>query len=121
MLHTIGSNVSARTGDPWSDKYIFPDGMLPSVSQLAGAAEGLFKVEDWHSFGQYYDRTLLAWCANFRAGWAEIRERYGDRFFRMWSYYLLSSAGGFRARRNELWQIVLSPLRSTRAYEIDRS
>ena len=35
--------------------------------------------------------------------------RYGERFRRMWRYYLLSCAGSFRARHNQLWQIVLAP------------
>jgi cyclopropane-fatty-acyl-phospholipid synthase len=117
LLHTIGADLSVRAGDPWVDKYIFPDGMVPSLRQLSDAAEGLFKVEDVHSFGQYYDPTLLAWSRNFTEGWDSIKDRYGERFFRMWRYYLLSSAGGFRARYSQLWQIVLSPLKTTRVYE----
>jgi cyclopropane-fatty-acyl-phospholipid synthase len=117
LLHTIGGNLSSRVPDPWSDRYIFPDSLLPSARQLAGAAEGLFAMEDWHSFGQYYDRTLLAWQKNFAAGWDRIKERYGERFFRMWNYYLLSSAGSFRARHIQLWQIVFSPLGRGQAYE----
>ena len=117
LLHTIGTNLSGTVGDPWSDRYIFPDGMLPSMRQLSTAAEGLFKMEDMHSFGHYYDPTLLAWNRNFTEGWPRISERYGERFFRMWRFYLLSSAGSFRARHNQLWQIVLSPRKSTRVYE----
>ena len=117
LLHTIGTNLSGRVGDPWSDKYIFPDSMLPSMRQLSAAAEGLFKIEDVHSFGHFYDPTLLAWERNFTAGWDRIKDRYGQRFFRMWRFYLLSSAGSFRARHNQLWQIVLSPLKSARVYE----
>jgi cyclopropane-fatty-acyl-phospholipid synthase len=117
LLHTIGSNISSRLVDPWSDKYIFPDSMLPSMKQLSTAAEGLFTIEDVHSFGHYYDPTLVAWNRNFTEGWPRIAERYGERFFRMWRFYLLSSAGSFRARHIKLWQIVLSPLASTRAYE----
>jgi cyclopropane-fatty-acyl-phospholipid synthase len=116
LLHTIGSNRSARFTDPWTDKYIFPDSMLPSLHQLTGAAEGSFRVEDVHSFGQYYDPTLMAWHRNFTEGWEKIKDRYGERFFRMWRYYLLCSAAAFRARQNQLWQIVLSPLESSSVY-----
>ena len=84
---------------------------------MTAAAEGLFRIDDVHSFGQYYDPTLMAWERNFVAGWETIKERYGPRFFRMWRFYLLSSAGSFRARHNQLWQIVLSPRRSERVYE----
>jgi cyclopropane-fatty-acyl-phospholipid synthase len=117
LLHTIGANISSRFNDPWNDKYIFPDGMLPSLQQLTKAAEGLFKIEDVHSFGQYYDTTLLAWNRNFTAGWEQIKDRYGERFSRMWHYYLLSSAASFRSRTVQLWQIVLSPLKSCLSYE----
>lgn len=120
LLQTIGSNISVRVGDPWTDRYIFPDGMLPSLRQLTEAAEGIFKTEDVHSFGHYYDSTLMAWHRNFTQGWERIRYLYDDRFYRMWRYYLLSSAGSFRARHNQLWQIVLSPLVSTRVYESAR-
>lgn len=108
LLQTIGGNKSTTHIDPWIDKYIFPNGMLPSVKQLAMATEGLFIMEDWHSFGAHYDRTLLAWHDNFVKNWHNIKNNYDERFFRMWQYYLLASAGSFRSHKNQLWQIVLS-------------
>ncbi|MBI2626794.1 MAG: cyclopropane fatty acyl phospholipid synthase [Parcubacteria group bacterium] len=108
LLHTIGSNNSATSINPWTNKYIFPNSMIPSLAQLAKAFEGLFIVEDWHNFGSYYDPTLMAWFRNFDRNWSQIKTEYDDRFYRMWKYYLLSSAGVFRARGMQLWQIVLS-------------
>ncbi len=108
LLHTIGNPVSAKSGDAWSHKYIFPNGMLPSVAQLGKAIEGLFVMEDWHNFGTYYDNTTMAWFDNFSRNWDSLREKYGERFFRMWKYFLLCNAGAFRARSNQLWQVVLS-------------
>jgi cyclopropane-fatty-acyl-phospholipid synthase len=108
FVHTIGGNKSSTTGEPWTDRYIFPNGMLPSIAQLGAAMEGLFIVEDWHNFGPHYDRTLMAWHANFEAAWPELKANYDERFYRMWRYYLLSCAGGFRARNNQLWQIVMT-------------
>lgn len=108
LLHTIGSNVSVTGTDPWIAKYIFPNGQLPSVAQIGRATEELFIMEDWHSFGPDYDKTLLAWYHNFVAAWPSLRDRYGERFKRLWSYYLLSCAGAFRARSIQLWQIVFS-------------
>ena len=108
LLHTIGGNSSTFKTDPWIGKYIFPNSMLPSARQITTAAEGLFVQEDWHSFGHYYDKTLMAWYQNFTENWNQIKKVYDERFYRMWSYYLLSCAGGFRARRNQLWQIVFS-------------
>lgn len=109
LLHTIGSNRSRVTTEPWIEKYIFPNSMLPSTAQIAAAAEASFQVEDWHSFGWHYDRTLMHWQQNFDAQWPQLSQRYGERFRRMWRYYLLSCAGSFRARYNQLWQILFSP------------
>lgn len=108
LLHTIGGNKSMKTVEPWINRYIFPNGMLPSVKQLGGAIEGLFVMEDWHSFGADYDKTLMAWHANLENNWDKLNSTHNDRFHRMWNYYLLSCAGSFRARKNQLWQIVLS-------------
>lgn len=108
LLHTIGCNRTKRTSDPWISRYIFPGGQLPSLRQLTDAAEGILLVEDLHNFGAYYDPTLMAWFANFDRHWPEFRDHYGERFYRMWKYYLLSCAGGFRARNIQLWQLVFS-------------
>ncbi len=108
LLHTIGNPTSVRSTDPWTHKYIFPNGMLPSVAQLGKSIEGIFVMEDWHNFGADYDKTLMAWYRNFSDAWDSLKDRYGNTFFRMWKYFLLSSAGAFRARSNQLWQIVLS-------------
>jgi cyclopropane-fatty-acyl-phospholipid synthase len=108
LLHTIGGLKSVKTTDPWIAKYIFTNSMLPSVTQIAKAAEGLFVMEDFHNFGPDYDKTLMEWFKNFDQHWPEIKQNYSDRFYRMWKYYLLICAGSFRARRNQLWQIVLS-------------
>jgi len=108
VLHTIGKNRSGTNIDPWINRYIFPNGELPSMAELAGAAEN-FVVEDWHNFGADYDRTLMAWHARFEAAWSGLKRQYDERFYRMWRYYLLCCAGTFRARDNQLWQLVLSP------------
>lgn len=108
LLHTIAGNTPAKETDPWIGTYIFPNSMLPSGSQVAQAAEGLFILEDLHNLGHYYDQTLMAWYDNFTRNWNRIKDQYDMRFFRMWTYYLLSCAASFRSRRNQLWQIVFS-------------
>jgi cyclopropane-fatty-acyl-phospholipid synthase len=108
LLHSIGGNESYTCTDAWIDKYIFPNGMTPSVAQLGKAMEGLWVVEDWHNFGPDYDKTLMAWWHNFGRVWPSLQANYDGRFYRMWKYYLLGCAGGFRARRLQLWQLVLS-------------
>lgn len=108
LLHTIGKNMRQSTPDPWIDKYIFPNGDLPSVGQIGDAADHLFVVEDLHNFGADYDRTLMAWHANFEEAWPQFASELGEPFRRMWRYYLLSCAGAFRARDIQLWQWVMS-------------
>jgi cyclopropane-fatty-acyl-phospholipid synthase len=108
LLQTIGRNRSGVTIDPWIARYIFPNSMLPSIKQVAAASEGLLVMEDWQNFGDHYDRTLMAWLKNFDSNWSKLAACYDERFYRMWKYYLFSSAGAFRARRNQLWQIVFS-------------
>lgn len=109
LLHTIGRNKSAKGTDPWISKYIFPNSMLPSALDVTKESEGLFVIEDWHCFGPDYDTTLMQWHQNFTANWDNIRHQYDERFYRLWSYYLLSCAGSFRARKNQVWQVVMSP------------
>ena len=106
LLHTIGGNVSTFTTDPWIEKYIFPNSMLPSLNQLSRAAEFKFIIEDVHNFGPHYDATLMTWDQNFRNHWHELKHNYDERFYRMWRFYLMSSAASFRTRRIQLWQIL---------------
>jgi len=108
LLHTIGSHTTSAHVDPWTDRYIFPNGKLPSTRELANVLEGRFLVEDWHNFGPDYDRTLMAWWDNFEMAWPQLAGKYGERFHRMWKYYLHNCAGFFRSRQGQLWQLVLS-------------
>lgn len=108
FIHTIGNNTSTTHISIWTEKYIFPNSMLPSIAQISKAMEGLFIMEDWHNFGPDYDKTLMVWYRNFNKAWPQLKEKYGERFYRMWRFYLLSCAGGFRSRTNQLWQIVMT-------------
>jgi cyclopropane-fatty-acyl-phospholipid synthase len=116
LLHTIGFHRTTTASDPWTNRYIFPNGHLPSARQLADVLEDRFLIEDWHNFGLDYDRTLMAWWDNFNAAWPQLKARYDRRFYRMWKYYLLSCAGMFRARQGQLWQVVLSKRQASRHY-----
>ena len=120
LLHTIGGNYSTKITDPWIEKYIFPNGMLPSASQLSKAWQGLFILEDWHNFGVYYDRTCMEWLKRFEQSWPEIKHQYDETFYRMWRYYLTASGASFRSRKNHLWQIVLTKPKHLGLYEAER-
>lgn len=117
LLHCIGNNYSVTTTDAWIERYIFPNGMLPSIRQIGEAIEHLFVMEDWHNFSAYYDRTLMAWRRNFESHWEELKQQYNPMFYRMWRYYLSASAATFRARKAQLWQVVLSPRGVPGGYE----
>lgn len=111
LLHTIANNISHRVGDAWYAKYIFPNSIIPSLAQISQASERIFRIEDVHNFGSDYHRTLKAWYTNCKEAWPELEEtgKYDERFWRMWRYYLLTSAASFQARSNQLLQIVCAP------------
>lgn len=109
LLHTIGRNDGGSGVDPWVTRYVFPNSEVPTTQRMAAALDGLMHLEDWHNFGADYDPTLLAWYENFRASWPRFESRFGARFERLWTYYLLMFAGVFRGRGLDLWQLVLAP------------
>jgi len=113
LLHTIGSSIDTKTGDPWLLRYIFANSMLPSMEQLSRACSGLFSIQSWENYGHYYPPTLAAWQRNFETNWDRIREiaartRFDERFRRMFNYYFLSCKAAFEVERIHLWQLVMS-------------
>lgn len=120
LLHTIGAGRGDYAVDRWIEKYIFPNGMLPPPQAIVNNCDGLFTIEDWHNIGADYDPTLMAWFRNFSDAWPSLKDRYNERFKRMFDYYLLTCAGAFRARDNHLWQVVLSAGGLEGGYRADR-
>jgi cyclopropane-fatty-acyl-phospholipid synthase len=108
LLHTIGDYYTSDTTDPWINKYIFPNGHLPSAQRIARAIEPRLIMRDWHNFGPDYDRTIRAWWHNFDNAWPDLKQNYDERFYRMWKYYLHCCMGLFRSGQGQLWQIVFS-------------
>ena len=120
LLHTIGAGRGGYAMDRWTDKYIFPNGLLPPPQAIVNNCDGLFTIEDWHNIGADYDPTLMAWFRNFNDAWPSLKDRYNERFKRMFDYYLLTCAGAFRARDTHLWQVVLSAGGLEGGYRADR-
>jgi cyclopropane-fatty-acyl-phospholipid synthase len=110
FVHTIGANDARTHIEPWFQKYVFPNAVIPSLGQVATAMEGVFVVEDVENLGVHYDRTLMAWWERFDAAWPALAPRYGAGFYRMWKYYLLTSAAAFRSRFQQLFQVVATPI-----------
>ena len=112
LVHTIGGNRAVTNIEPWFEKYIFPNAVLPTIGSLGAAIDDLLVCEDIHNFGPDYDLTLMAWMDNFNAAWPELQaidpKKYDERFYRMWTFYLMTSAACFRIRYNQLYQMVLT-------------
>ena len=109
LLHSIvGNEPIGAAQSRWLNEYIFPNGELPSLAQITKSVEGLFIVEAAHRFGDDYERTLQVWHENFVRNWTNIRDSYDQRFFRMWTLYLLISQGIFRSRIAHVWQFVFA-------------
>lgn len=113
LIHSIGF---ARRGE-WNhggfmNKYVFPGAELPTTSHFTQEFQDRWHLEDWHSFGVSYAKTLRAWKEKLN-GWRGLEE-FDDRFRRMWEYYLMCSAASFSARRTKLWQVVFTKLSSSR-------
>jgi cyclopropane-fatty-acyl-phospholipid synthase len=108
LFHTIVNPRSQTVGDPWITRYVFPNSSLASIAQLARAMEGLFLLDDLHAFGDDYDCTLMAWYRNLVRAWPQLKATYCERFYRIWTYYLLMSAAVFRTRQAQLVQAVIS-------------
>jgi cyclopropane-fatty-acyl-phospholipid synthase len=117
--------IGSGEPDPWISTRIFPNGVLPTMVQLARAAEGRFRISRVESFGTDYDKTLMAWDERFRAAWDTIKKStdnkgkvlYDERFYRMWRYYLMVCAGLFRSQKITVSQLLLTKegVRSTRS------
>ena len=120
LHHTIGNNWALSSADPWTDTYIFPGGIAPSLAQIVGATEKRFIIEDVQNFGPDYDKTLMAWYDNFRTGYPGLGGAYDEKFYRMWEFYLLLCAGAFRARNLELYQIVMRRIEPSGTYVATR-
>ena len=113
LLHTLGNDQTTTIGDPWMERYIFRNSMMPAMPQLAEAAQGLFAIHDWENYGHYYARTVQAWNDNFQRNWERIRaietdKPFDERFRRMFNYYFMSCKGAFLSESIYLWHLVMS-------------
>lgn len=111
VLQAIGNQKQVSVADPWIDKYIFRNGILPSLNQLEDSMRDLFIFEHLENIGPDYDRTLMAWWYNFHSSYGKLSENnktYNERFYRMWKYYLQACAALFRSRTTQDWQIVFT-------------
>jgi cyclopropane-fatty-acyl-phospholipid synthase len=115
VVHGIAANRSLKVPNQlWILKYIFPNGFLPSTAQVLQFAERKLVVEDVHNLGPDYDKTLMCWNRRFQEHLKNGTIKRSEVFTRMWEYYLMYCAAGFRARTIQLCQVVYSKKRAER-------
>lgn len=109
LLHTIGCSDVPGFVTPWLDKYIFPGGYIPSLSEIVPVIErqGL-RITDIEILHTHYALTLRAWREAFTARRAEVAQLYDERFCRMWEFYLASAEAAFRCENLVVFQIQLA-------------
>ena len=109
VLHTIGCSATPGFTTPWLDKYIFPGGYIPALSEILPEIEkaGLL-VTDIEVLRLHYAWTLAHWRKRFLAHWKEAAALYDERFCRMWEFYLASAEAAFRYEDLAVFQIQLS-------------
>jgi cyclopropane-fatty-acyl-phospholipid synthase len=97
LIHTIGRSTPPGPTNPWIRRYIFPGGAIPALSELAGSAEqsGVMQT-DIEVLRLHYAYTLRAWYDRFQLHRADIAERLGETFCRMWEFYLAACEVSFR-------------------------
>jgi cyclopropane-fatty-acyl-phospholipid synthase len=107
LIETIGGNIPRANCEAWTNKYIFPGGVIPTLRQLDRAADGFFSRVALFEFGDSYVQTLRAWRRNLQEAWPVLRERYSERTRMMFDYFFLIAAGAFRAKYLVYWHVVL--------------
>lgn len=126
LIHTIGRADGPGVTDPWIEKYIFPGGYSPALSEIMSVVErsGLY-VTDIEVWRLHYAETLKAWRTRFEANLDRVKELYDERFCRMWRYYLVASELAFRHNGHVVFQLQLAKRQDavplTRDYLLNRT
>ena len=109
LLHSIGRSEGPNVTNPWLEKYIFPGGYIPALSEVLPAVEraGLL-VTDIEILRLHYAETLKAWRARFLAHREQVERLYDTRFTRMWEFYLAASEMAFREQAMMVFQLQLT-------------
>jgi cyclopropane-fatty-acyl-phospholipid synthase len=109
LVHTIGRTDGPGATSPWVDKYIFPGGYIPGLSEIIPHIEraGLMVV-DIEVLRLHYAKTLQVWADRFQANREKAKAMYDERFCRMWEFYLRGARYVFLYEHHVVWQIQLA-------------
>jgi cyclopropane-fatty-acyl-phospholipid synthase len=124
VLHTIGRADGPGATNPWINKYIFPGGYSPSLSEIAAAVEAAnLYITDVEVFRLQYAETLRHWRHRFYANRHKVSELFDEKFCRMWDFYLCGSEVTFRHGGHVVFQVQLTKrpdaVPETRDYILD--
>ena len=108
LIHTIGSIDNFQPPAPFIQKYIFPGGIVPSLSELINPIEktGLI-ANDIETLIRHYDKTLENWLERVKKNKGKIKDMFDEKFYRMWEFYLASCASAFKYRDLVVFQLQL--------------
>ena len=114
LIHTIGRIDQPTTNDAWIEKYIFPGGYIPALSEVMQRVEksGLITT-DIQVLKFHYAETLKRWRYNFYDNLDKVKELYDEKFCRMWDFYLSSSQASFEESTLVIYQLQLSKNKKT--------
>ncbi len=106
LLHSIGCSTGPTTPNPWLNKYIFPGGYCPALSETLSSLEpSQLYVSDIEILHHHYAETLRHWRTRFLTHQDKVQKQWGECFFRMWDFYLASCEIAFRKRGHMVFQI----------------
>lgn len=109
LIHFIGRHTPPRVLSPWFQKYIFPGGYCPALSEVMPSVENAgLVVTDLEVWRGHYDRTLRQWQKRFRENETAVRSMFDDRFIRMWWWYLVASEVSFTHMGHVLFQMQIA-------------
>lgn len=109
LIHTIVRPDCPRETNPWVEKYIFPGGYVPALSEFSvGMENSALRMTDIEFLYGHYERTLACWRKRFDTHRDEIKQRKGEKFCRMWEFYLASAEVSFRTGRLTVMQVQLA-------------
>ena len=108
LLHTIGSVDAPGPVQPFIQKYIFPGGVIPSLSDMMVPIEktGLV-MSDCETLIHHYDKTLKAWLERFMQNKEKAKHLYNKEFVKMWEFYLSGCSAAFKFRDLVVYQLQL--------------
>lgn len=108
VIHSIGRSDGPGASNPFFQRYIFPGSYAPALSEVLSRVErtGLI-VTDIEILRLHYARTLRLWRERFVKNWQQAADLKGERFCRMWEFYLAGAEAAFRYQHVMVFQMQL--------------